>query len=52
MKIEYTITNGLVGCSITDTVEVEDHADDDAIEATIEDLVMERINWSWSRKDD
>jgi hypothetical protein len=48
--VEYTIRNGLVGCAVTDVIELEDEMDDDEIDEAVQEAVHQRIEWSWEKK--
>jgi hypothetical protein len=50
MKIKISVHNGLVRCTKTETIEVEDGSTDDEIETDCREYVFSNmIQWGWDR---
>jgi hypothetical protein len=47
--MDIDITYGVGYGRHKDTIEAEDDADDEWIEKMVEEVVLERLDWSWKR---
>ena len=50
MIIKWKLSNGLVGCSIKSTVEVEDDADEKVIEQAVHEDMWNYLELSWEKE--
>jgi hypothetical protein len=49
MQIDVVLSNGLAGCTIRDTIDVDDDYTDEQIEAEVREWALERAEWSWEK---